>query len=196
MSWKPGRPEGSDLLLQYKVNPSGWVVLPCRLWVVAPPWPDHSFSNGWRSLLRSPCQDQIKRCTQDGWARSKWKIGGQDEIFPVFPPFPSFLLLPSVRWMMCERNIICSVFTVDFVLSSSVLLSQFRWQWREMQPKNWPKKYCSLSTNHLMVLGPQTFIHTMKPLDLLRSCREPICTEFIGFKQNRGINLIFYKYSE
>lgn len=146
--------EGSHPLLQYKVNPGLWVVLRCRLWVVAPPWPDHFFSfspHGWRSPLPSLWQDQIKRCTKDGWAASRWKIGGQDEIFPVFSPLSPSLSLPSVRQMMWERNIICSVFTVDFVLSSSVLLSQFGWQHREMKPKNWLQKYRCPSTNHLTV---------------------------------------------
>ena len=57
--------------------------------------------------------------------RANERLAGRRRFF-LFPvPILLSFLLPSVRWMMCEGNIICSVFTVDSVLSSSELLSQF-----------------------------------------------------------------------
>lgn len=110
-----------------------------RLWVVAPPWPDHFFPNGWRSHLPSLWQDQIKRCTQDGWAASQWEIGGQDRVSPCF--LLSFCLVLSDKW--CVREILFVLFSLlIFVLSSSVLLSLFRWQWWEIKPRNWLQKCC------------------------------------------------------
>lgn len=52
-------------------------------------------SSSWRSLLSSRQQDQIKRCTKDGWAASEWKIGGQAMIFPAFSVF-SFHLFAAL----------------------------------------------------------------------------------------------------
>lgn len=73
-------------------------------------------SNGWRSLLPSLWQDQIKRCTQDGWAQSEWKIGGQAKIFPVFSslsPFAAFCQINDVRgqyYLFCFPCWFCLVY--------------------------------------------------------------------------------------
>ena len=74
-------------------------------------------SNGWRSLLPSPWQDQIKRCTEDGWAQSEWKIGGQAQIFPVSCPyspllFAAFCQIDDVRgkyYLFCFHCWFCPV---------------------------------------------------------------------------------------
>lgn len=92
-------------------------------------------SSGWRSLLSSRQEDQIKRCTEDGWAPSEWRIGGQPMIFPAFPLF-SFHLFP----VRCQTDDVRGKYywfglMVYSVLSSSQLQSQFWWQNREMRLK-------------------------------------------------------------
>lgn len=85
-------------------------------------------SNGWRSLLPSLWQDQIKRCTQDGWAQSEWKIGGQDKIFLVFSfPFAAFCQIGNdVRgkyYLFCFHCWFCLVL---LRVAISILMTELR----------------------------------------------------------------------
>lgn len=86
-------------------------------------------SDGWRSLLPSRWQDQMKRCTQDGWAQSEWKIGGQAKIFSVLS------LFSSVFAVFCQTDDVQGKYYL-FCFHSWFCLDPLRLEDRtKMQPK-------------------------------------------------------------
>lgn len=131
---------------------------PQQLSSVAPPamsccpsLPRSFVSNGWRSLLPSLWQAQIKRCTQDGWVQSEWKIGGQAKIFSCFfsPfsfPFAAFCQIDDVRGKYYLYCFHCWSCLVLLGVAISIWMTEPRDEAKVKDLRKW-MLYCCRSTN-------------------------------------------------